>query len=416
MSEIKLFPDDNAFDTTGPPASPVAVQRTSAPQDTIIEPAAATRGRRPSCAAVAHTSRHRGMPSPSPSRRQPPSPASSYASALSSAPAAEKWTVTGLRQALISSGVNVPRRSVKADLLALYTSLQTGAPPSSTPPSKAADKASQGRSIPYSRPELTTTPSKMGFRPLGCSKKPSASPGRAPDAASPRPPPPSTEPLAHPIAANMSEIELFPDDNAFDTTGPPSSPVAVQRTSAPQDTIIEPAAATRGRRPSCAAVAHTSRHRGMPSPSPSRRQPPSPASSYASALSSAPAAEKWTVTGLRQALISAGANVPRRSVKADLLALYTSLQTGAPPSSTPPSKAADKASQGRSIPYSRPELTTTPSKMGFRPLGCSKKPSASPGRAPDAASPRPPPPSTERQLDEMPAPVSTSRRVSWGAA
>ncbi|XP_016114063.1 translation initiation factor IF-2-like [Sinocyclocheilus grahami] len=201
MSDIELFPDDNEFDTTGPPASSVAVQHTSAPQDTISEPAAATRGRRPSRAAIAHTSRHRGTPSPAPSRRQPPSPASSYASALSPAPAAEKWTVAELRQALVSSGVSVPRRSAKADLLALYTSLQTGAPPSFTPPSKAADKASQGRSVPYSRPELTTTPSKTGFRPAGRSKKPSASLGRAPDAASPRPGPgliPSSDPSPRP--------------------------------------------------------------------------------------------------------------------------------------------------------------------------------------------------------------------------
>ncbi|XP_016145680.1 rho GTPase-activating protein 10-like [Sinocyclocheilus grahami] len=35
MSDIELFPDDNEFDTTGPPASSVAVQHTSAPQDTI---------------------------------------------------------------------------------------------------------------------------------------------------------------------------------------------------------------------------------------------------------------------------------------------------------------------------------------------------------------------------------------------
>jgi len=48
MSEIELFPDDNSFDTTGPPASPVAVQRTTAPQDTTIEPLAATWGHRPS--------------------------------------------------------------------------------------------------------------------------------------------------------------------------------------------------------------------------------------------------------------------------------------------------------------------------------------------------------------------------------
>ncbi len=140
MSEIELFPNENSFDTTDPPASPAAVQGTSAPQDIIIELTAATRGRRPSRVAPAHTSRRRGTPSPSSSRRQPPSPASSYTSVVSYAPAAENWTIAGLHQALTSSGVIIPSRSTKPDLLALYDSLQSGEPSNSSPPSKAVTK------------------------------------------------------------------------------------------------------------------------------------------------------------------------------------------------------------------------------------------------------------------------------------
>ncbi len=214
----------------------------------------------------------------------------------------------------------------------------------------------------------------------------------------------------------MSEIELFPTENSFDTTDPPASPAAVQGTSAPQDISIEPAAATRGRRPSRIASAHTSRRRGTPSPSSSRHHPPSPASSYTSAVSYAPAAEKWTIAGLRQVLTSSGVIIPRRSTKPDLLALYASLQSGEPSNSSPPSKAVTKASQGRGVPYARPEQTTTPSGTGFRPLGRTRRPSASLGRTPDAAatSPHPPPRAIELELThpgEVPAFASTSHRI-----
>ncbi len=202
----------------------------------------------------------------------------------------------------------------------------------------------------------------------------------------------------------MAEIELFSTENSFDTTNPPASPAAVQGSSAPQDIIIEPAAATRGRRPSRIAPTHTSRRRGTPSP----------ASSFTSAVSYIPAAENWTIAGLRQVLTSSGVTIPSRSTKPDLLALYASLQSGELPNSSP-FKA--KASQGRSIPYARPKQTTTPSRMSSRPLGRIRRPSASPGQTPDAAaiSPHPPSRAIEHELathsDEEPAFASTSRRA-----
>ncbi|RXN33880.1 poly [Labeo rohita] len=196
MSEIEV--EDYSLDFEDPAAPPASVQAadqaTSAPQDPPTEPAAASRGRRPSRATAARTSR-RTTPSPPPSKRQPSSPASSYASALSSAPAKGKWTVAGLRQALTSSGVIIPRRSTKADLLNLYASLQAEENPGSTPPSRASGRAGTGRSAPYSRPEQTATPPRTASRPSGRNDRPSASLGHAPKAAvaSHRPPPRSSE-------------------------------------------------------------------------------------------------------------------------------------------------------------------------------------------------------------------------------
>ncbi len=204
----------------------------------------------------------------------------------------------------------------------------------------------------------------------------------------------------------MSEIELFPDENSFDTSDPPAT---VQSTSAPQDTSIEPAAATRGSLPSRTAAANTSKRRSSPSPSPPRHQPPSPASSYASVLSYAPSAENWTMAGLRQVLTSAGVITPRRSSKSDLLVLYTSLQSGEPPNSSPPPKTVTTASKGRKSPYSRPGPIFTPSRTGLRPSNRSSRPSASLGCAPDAAAPSShlPRATTERQLATQPSPAKS---------
>ncbi|RXN22878.1 melanocortin receptor 4-like protein [Labeo rohita] len=132
-------------------------------EDPTIEPAAASRGRRPSRATAAHTSRRRITPSPS--RHQPPSPASSYASTLTSVTA--------------SSGVIILCRSTKVDLLDLYASFQTN----STPPSRALDKASTGRNAPYSWFEQIT-------QKTVCEPGPNAPNATA---ASTRPPPRSSE-------------------------------------------------------------------------------------------------------------------------------------------------------------------------------------------------------------------------------
>ncbi|RXN31048.1 translation initiation factor IF-2-like protein [Labeo rohita] len=172
--------------------------------------------------------------------------------------------------------------------------------------------------------------------------------------------------LARPIASNMSEIEI--EEYSLDIEDPAAPPASIQAadqaasqaTSASQDPTTEPTATSRGRRPSRAATAHTPRCRTTPSPPPSRRQASSPASSYASALSSAPAKGKWTVAGLRKVLVSSGIVIPRRSTKADLLDLYASLQAGEKPNSTPPSRASGRARTGRSAPYST--------------SGCSKRP------------------------------------------
>ncbi len=121
------------------------------------------------------------------------------------------------------------------------------------------------------------------------------------------------------------------------------------------------------------------------------------------------------MAGLRQVLTSAGVIIPRRSSKSDLLALYNSLQSGELPNSSLPLKSATTASKSRKSPYSRPGPIFTPSRTGLRPPNRSGRPSASLGRAPDAAalSLHLPRASTERQLttqpSEEPAFASTSR-------
>ncbi|KAL0178801.1 hypothetical protein M9458_027695, partial [Cirrhinus mrigala] len=226
MSEIEIEEySSDIEDPAAPPASiqaadQAASQATSAPQDPPTKPAAASRGRRPSCATAARTSRRRTTPSPPPSKRQPSSPVSSYASALSSAPAKGKWTVAGLRQALVSSGVIIPRRSTKADLLNLYASLQAGENPISTSPSRASGRACTSRSTPYSRPEQTTTPTRMASRPSGRSDRPSASLGHAPKAAvaSHRPPPRSSE---RELAAHAGGQPVFASTSCHSGASPP---------------------------------------------------------------------------------------------------------------------------------------------------------------------------------------------------
>ncbi|RXN02475.1 poly [Labeo rohita] len=226
MSEIEIedysldFQDPAALSASVQAADQAASQATSAPQDPPIEPAAASRGRRPSRDAAARTSRRRTTPSPPPSRRPPPSPASSYASALSSAPAKAKWTVVGLRQALASSGVIIPRRSTKADLLTLYASLQAGENPGSAPPSRASGGARTSRCAPYARPEQSTTPPRTASRPSGRSEGPSASRGHAPKAAVASHCPPS-RPSERELAAHTGGEPVFASTSRNSGASPP---------------------------------------------------------------------------------------------------------------------------------------------------------------------------------------------------
>ncbi|RXN38444.1 poly [Labeo rohita] len=233
MSEIEIedysldFQDPAALSASVQAADQAASQATSAPQDPPIEPAAASRGRRPSRDAAARTSRRRTTPSPPPSRRPPPSPASSYASALSSAPAKAKWTVVGLRQALASSGVIIPRRSTKADLLTLYASLQAGENPGSAPPSRASGGARTSRCAPYARPEQSTTPPRTASRPSGRSEGPSASRGHAPKAAVASHCPPS-RPSERELAAHTGGEPVFASTSRNSGASPPP-PAAISR-------------------------------------------------------------------------------------------------------------------------------------------------------------------------------------------
>jgi hypothetical protein len=189
----------------------------------------------------------------------------------------------------------------------------------------------------------------------------------------------------------MSEIELFPsDDDSFVAQAPSQLPTAATSSHAQQDTASELPTSPRGRRSSRAA-SRTPRRRGLPSPPPSRPPPPSPASSYTSAQPNIPAIEKWTVLGLRQALISADVHFSRRMNKAQLYNLYVSLQAAFPsPKSTPPSKSAKKASNYKA-PNSRSQKSPSPALAGpsFPRAPGRSRPPASLGRAPDSAAVRP---------------------------
>lgn len=130
--------------------------------------------------------------------------------------------MSGLRQALISASISVPRHSNKADLQALYASLQAGSPPpTATPSSKATDKASRGHSVPYSRPKQTTTPSRMNLQPSGHSKRLSASLGRTLDAAAA-----GLRSAKSQLAAPPVEAPAFASTSCHDSVNMP--PLAVQ--------------------------------------------------------------------------------------------------------------------------------------------------------------------------------------------
>ncbi|XP_067224528.1 E3 ubiquitin-protein ligase TRIM35-like isoform X2 [Chanodichthys erythropterus] len=98
----------------------------------------------------------------------------------------------------------------------------------------------------------------------------------------------------------MSEIQLFSskDESLISQESSPHSP-HIRSAPAPPDVISESLEPLHGHQP-----IHTPRRRGLPSPSPTRYQPASPASLYALTHPTIPAIEKWTVEELNTALKS----------------------------------------------------------------------------------------------------------------
>ncbi|KAK2898684.1 hypothetical protein Q8A67_010102 [Cirrhinus molitorella] len=105
MSESNSPLSNNPSDAQHPSVSLDGAQHTNGRQISEIESV----GRRPS-QAIPRIPRRQGSPTPPPSRRPPPSPASSYTWVLHSVPAIQKWTVACLRQALRKADVYYSRR------------------------------------------------------------------------------------------------------------------------------------------------------------------------------------------------------------------------------------------------------------------------------------------------------------------
>ncbi|XDV39087.1 hypothetical protein PO909_008375 [Leuciscus waleckii] len=124
----------------------------------------------------------------------------------------------------------------------------------------------------------------------------------------------------------MSELELFPsDDESFITEVSPSQTADTATFSSPAaNNNIEPPSSNRGRQPSRSSP-HTPRRRRLPSPPPARNSSSSSSSSsmpsHLSVHPNIPPIGKWTVKGLRQALINSDANFSSRMKKAELFNL-----------------------------------------------------------------------------------------------
>ncbi|XDV21351.1 hypothetical protein PO909_026460 [Leuciscus waleckii] len=199
----------------------------------------------------------------------------------------------------------------------------------------------------------------------------------------------------------MSELELFPsDDESFITEVSPSQTADPETISSPAaNNNIEPPSSNRGRRPSRSSP-HTLRRQRLPSPPPARNSSSSSSSSSApshlSAHPNIPPIGKWTVKGLRQALINSDANFSHRMKKAELFNLYVTLQSSHPSVSAPIPSA--RTSKARRAPIARP-ATSTPSSLaapGPAPAPRRRRPSASLGRAPEPVSEGP---ESNRQVD-----------------
>ncbi|KAG1936323.1 proline and serine-rich protein 1-like [Pimephales promelas] len=188
MSQLQLFPSDDESNFSPDPQPESADPRTTpSPPNISTDPKASPRGRLPTRTAT-RSPRRRGQPSPPPARHHNPSPASSYRSAVPTIPPIAKWTVLGLRQALINSDVQFSRRMNKAELYALYVSLQsTNLSPKSMPAPKRTSRQSKAQDS----PRWTTPPSQRtkssSFPASNRSGRPSASLGRAPVPSAVRP-------------------------------------------------------------------------------------------------------------------------------------------------------------------------------------------------------------------------------------
>ncbi|XP_056094663.1 proline-rich protein 36-like [Rhinichthys klamathensis goyatoka] len=188
MSQLQLFPSDEESNFSPDPQPQSADPRTTPSLPNIsTDPQASPRGRLPARTAT-RSPRRRGQPSPPPARHHNPSPASSYRSAVPTIPPIGKWTVLGLRQALINSDVQFSRRMNKAELYALYVSLQsTNLSPKSMPAPKRTSRQSKAQDSPRSTTPPSQRTKSSSLSASNRSRRPSASLGRAPVPSAVRP-------------------------------------------------------------------------------------------------------------------------------------------------------------------------------------------------------------------------------------
>lgn len=169
MSEMQIHvQDEDVLDEQGSPAVSSAARITSATQDSSAgPPSPAPRGRQSSRTASS-TLR---------SRR------TSHASVPPAVPAIQKWTVLGLRQALMNADFHFSRRLNKAELYDLYvSSLSAVQSPRQFRPSSNTDRS---RKVPRSRPRTLRAPLQPG-RASGCQVS-TPRPAQATPRRSPRP-------------------------------------------------------------------------------------------------------------------------------------------------------------------------------------------------------------------------------------
>ncbi|RXN14545.1 hypothetical protein ROHU_009033 [Labeo rohita] len=137
--ELQLFTSDEEL--SHPSGSPSSTKLTSA----CPKPGPST----------GQTSKNRGHPprrfSPAPARQSrtsavssaPRTPAQPGPSGSSPIPTITKWTVNGLRHALVAANIHFSRRQSKAQLYELYLNSQSGSSPSSAPPAHPQEASSR---------------------------------------------------------------------------------------------------------------------------------------------------------------------------------------------------------------------------------------------------------------------------------